>query len=415
MEIIAFFALLVLIFGLISRRVERSILSPAMFFALAGILLFLLGAQVVRFDITSDVVLLLGEITLSLILFSDASRIDFKALRGNAQLPSRLLALGLPLTIVLGAALAAWLLTDLTFWEAAILSVILAPTDASLGLAVVNDRRVPTRIRQALNVESGLNDGIAVPLMFFFIALAEAELTYDKGYWVKFAVEQIGFGVLMGILVGLAGAWLIRRAILSGWMNSTFQQLSLVTLALISYELAAGAGGSGFIAAFTAGLCAGVILKHSGEKLIEFAEYEGQLLNLAMFFLLGVFTAQTLSYISLPIILYVVLSLTVVRMLPVAISLIGTRLKTPTVLFMGWFGPRGLASIVMAVVFIEETTDLPGKPVILMAVLATVFISVFAHGMSAMPWISRYQKQVQALPADAPEHQEVVELPTRAG
>ena len=413
MEVLAFFALLVLAYGLISRRVERSMLSAPMFFALAGLLLYLAGSELVHFNIESSAVLLLGEITLSLVLFSDASRISFSALRGNAALPARLLGIGLPLTILLGAAAAVWLLTGLTFWEAAILGVILAPTDACLGLAVVNDKRVPMRIRQALNVESGLNDGIAVPLLMFFIALAEAEQTYDLGYWLRYAVEQIGFGVLAGAVVGLLGAWLVRRAILTGWMNRVFQQLALLSLALVSYEVAARVGGSGFIAAFTAGLCAGLIFKRTGETLVEFTEQEGMLLNLAMFFLLGVFTAQALPNFNLQILLYALLSLTLIRVLPVAISLLGVGLQRSTTLFVGWFGPRGLASIVMALVFLEETTEIPGKQVIVLAVIATVFLSVFAHGASAMPWIGRYQKQVAAMPESAPEHQEVVELPTR--
>jgi len=414
MEFLAFYALLILVFGLMSRRLERTLLSAPMFFALAGLLLYMAGAGMVHFDIQSTTVLLLGEITLSLVLFSDASRISFASLRGNAQLPTRLLAIGLPLTIVLGAAVGFWLLGGISLWEAAILSVILAPTDASLGLAVVNDQRVPMRIRQALNVESGLNDGIAVPLLFFFIALAEAEISYDAGYWLRFAAQQIGIAVLAGIFVGLAGAWLVRRSIAAGWMNRVFQQLAMISLALISYELAARLGGSGFIAAFTAGLCAGLIFKRSGEKLVEFTELEGQLLNLAMFLLLGIFTAQALPSFTWQILLYALLSLTLVRLLPVVLSLLGTRLQRSTVVFMGWFGPRGLASIVMALVFLEETTELPGKDLIVLAVIATVFISIIAHGASAMPWISLYQRQVAGMPPTAPEHQEVADVPVRS-
>jgi NhaP-type Na+/H+ or K+/H+ antiporter len=416
MEALALFSVLILAFGLISRRVERSIFSAPIFFVLAGIIFFLAGLSFVRVDIGTKVVLLLGEATLTLVLFSDASRISLSALRVNAQLPVRLLGIGLPLTILAGSIVGVMLFTDISFWEAAILSAVLAPTDASLGLAVVNDPRVPMRIRQALNVESGLNDGISVPFLMLFIALAEVEVeaTYGSGYWLLFTVREIGFGVLAGILVGLVGTWLIRQATLRRWMSDAFQRLSMLALALISYQLAAKFGGSGFIAAFVAGLTAGVILKKSEENLVEFAEIEGQLLNLIMFFILGGFAGRFLPDFTWQVLLYAVLSLTIVRILPVAISLIGTRLHRNTVLFMGWFGPRGLASIVMGLVFLEESTSIPNEQVITLTVVATVVLSVFAHGISSMPLIGRYQKLVQVLPAEAPENQEVIELPSRA-
>jgi len=416
MEALALFSVLILAFGLISRRVERSIFSAPIFFVLAGIIFFLAGLSFVRVDIGTKVVLLLGEATLTLVLFSDASRISLSALRVNAQLPVRLLGIGLPLTILAGSIVGVMLFTDISFWEAAILSAVLAPTDASLGLAVVNDPRVPMRIRQALNVESGLNDGISVPFLMLFIALAEVEVeaTYGSGYWLLFTVREIGFGVLAGILVGLVGTWLIRQATLRRWMSDAFQRLSMLALALISYQLAAKFGGSGFIAAVVAGLTAGVILKKSEENLVEFAEIEGQLLNLIMFFILGGFAGRFLPDFTWQVLLYAVLSLTIVRILPVAISLIGTRLHRNTVLFMGWFGPRGLASIVMGLVFLEESTSIPNEQVITLTVVATVVLSVFAHGISSMPLIGRYQKLVQVLPAEAPENQEVIELPSRA-
>ena len=416
MEALALFSVLILAFGLISRRVERSIFSAPIFFVLAGIIFFLAGLSFVRVDIGTKVVLLLGEATLTLVLFSDASRISLSALRVNAQLPVRLLGIGLPLTILAGSIVGVMLFTDISFWEAAILSAVLAPTDASLGLAVVNDPRVPMRIRQALNVESGLNDGISVPFLMLFIALAEVETeaTYGSGYWLLFTVREIGFGVLAGILVGLVGTWLIRQATLRRWMSDAFQRLGMLALALISYQLAAKFGGSGFIAAFVAGLTAGVILKKSEENLVEFAEIEGQLLNLIMFFILGGFAGRFLPDFTWQVLLYAVLSLTIVRILPVAISLIGIRLHRNTVLFMGWFGPRGLASIVMGLVFLEESTSIPNEQVITLTVVATVVLSVFAHGISSMPLIGRYQKLVQVLPAEAPENQEVIELPSRA-
>src|SRR3712207_2868991 len=222
-------------FGLVSRRLEGTVLTAPLLFVAAGVVLGPAGLALVEFELDDHTVLLLAEIALAIVLFTDAARTNLSTLRENEGLPLRLLGIGMPLTIALGTVVAALLLTDLTFWEAAIVGAVLAPTDAALGQAVVSNPRVPIRIRQALNVEAGLNDGLSVPFLALFLTLAVAEVELlSARLWIRFALEQVGLGVLVGVGVGLLGGWLVSRASRSGWMTGSFQRLALLSLAIIS-------------------------------------------------------------------------------------------------------------------------------------------------------------------------------------
>jgi NhaP-type Na+/H+ or K+/H+ antiporter len=382
----------------------------------AGAVLGPAALGLVEFELDDHSVLLLGEIALALVLFTDAARTNLSTLRQNEGLPLRLLGIGMPLTIALGTAVAALLLTDLTFWEAAIVGAVLAPTDAALGQAVVSNPRVPLRVRQALNVEAGLNDGLSVPFLALFLTLAVAEEELQPAsYWIRFALEQIGFGVLVGIGVGLGGGWLVSQASRRGWMTDSFQRLALLVLALIAWALADQIGGNGFIAAFVGGLAVGPTVEHVGERLIRFTDAEGQLLNLSVFFIFGVLVIGFKGSLTWVVALYALLSLTVIRLLPVALSLAGTHLRVVSVLFMGWFGPRGLASIVLGLIVVAEAPLLAGREEIEAIVALTVFLSVLLHGVTAAPLSAAYARRVQNMGPDAPEKREAVEAPTRVG
>jgi sodium/hydrogen antiporter len=409
-------AAVVFAFGLVSRRLEGTVLTAPIVFVVAGFVLGPWGLGLVEFKLDDHNVLLVSEIALAIVLFTDAASTNLSSLRQNEALPLRLLGIGMPLTIVLGTIVAALLLTDLTLWEAAIVGTVLAPTDAALGQPVVSNPRVPARIRQALNVEAGLNDGLSVPFLALFLTLAEAEEEHlSASVWVRFAVEQVGFGVLVGVGVGLAGGWLVSLASRRGWMNESFQRLALLALAIVAWALADTAGGNGFIAAFVGGLVVGPTVKRVGERLIRFTEAEGQLLNLSVFFIFGVLAAGLIRSLSWTIVLYALLSLTVIRMLPVAISLLGTHLRGVTVLFAGWFGPRGLASIVLGLVVVEEAPLLPGRPEIEAVVTLTVLLSVLLHGLTAAPLSAAYARRIEGMAADVPEKREAVVMPTRPG
>jgi sodium/hydrogen antiporter len=409
-------AAVVFLFGLISRRLEGTILTAPLVFVAAGVLLGPALFGVAEFALDEHTVLLLSEIALAVVLFTDAAQTNLRALRQNEALPLRLLGIGMPLTIALGAGIAALLLTDLTLWEAAIVGTVLAPTDAALGQPVVSNPRVPARIRQALNVEAGLNDGLSVPFLALFLTLAEAEEEHlSASVWVRFAMEQVGLGVLVGVGVGLAGGWLVSLASRREWMNESFQRLALLALAIVAWALADQIGGNGFIAAFVGGLVVGPTVRRVGERLIRFTEAEGQLLNLSVFFIFGVLAAGLIRSLSWTIVLYALLSLTVIRMLPVALSLLGTRLRGVTVLFAGWFGPRGLASIVLGLVVVEEAPLLPGRPEIEAVVTLTVLLSVLLHGLTAAPLSAAYARRIEGMAADVPEKREAVVMPTRPG
>jgi len=410
---LAVLASVIFLFGLVSRRLEGTVLTAPLVFVAAGVILGPAGLALVEFELDDHSVLLLGEIALAIVLFTDAARTNLSALRQNEVLPLRLLGIGMPLTIALGTFVATLVLTDLTFWEAAIVGTVLAPTDAALGQAVVNNPRVPIRTRQALNVEAGLNDGLSVPFLALFLTLAVAEEELQSAsYWIRFALEQVGLGVLVGVGVGLAGGWLVSWASKREWMTESFERLVLLALAIIAWALADQIGGNGFIAAFVGGLVVGPTVERVGEQLLRFTEAEGQLLNLSVFFVFGVLVIGLIQPLSLQVALYALLSLSVIRMLPVAVSLAGTHLRSVSVLFMGWFGPRGLASIVLGLIVVSEAPLLAGREQIELVVALTVLVSVLLHGFTAAPLSTAYARRVETMSPNASENQGVGEAPT---
>ncbi|HZD30818.1 MAG TPA: cation:proton antiporter [Candidatus Angelobacter sp.] len=399
------FLTLLFVYSLVSRRVEASVLTAPMLFTAAGMLLYPVLPAIRSAGVNATVLLRVAEIGLVLLLFTDASRTDFGVLRNIKTLPARLLSVGMLLTILLGAVAAKLVFPWLSLWEAGILAAILAPTDAGLGQVIVNSPRVPIRIRQALNVEAGLNDGLSVPFMLFFMAIAAAKVEGESASLTQFAVEQLGFGVLVGLGVGLIGGWLLGLARRKGWAADSFLQVGVVAVPLIGMGISELVAASMFIAAFVAGLAVQPGFEEASKHSVEFTEEWGQLFNLAVFFLFGMIVVKYWSQFDARCWFYAVLSLTIVRMLPVAISLTGARLSHASVLFMGWFGPRGLASIVLGLVYLEQEMNLPGESTIRLVVILTVVLSIFAHGLTAQPGIGWYAHSIQRLSQNAPEKQ----------
>ncbi|GKT10314.1 cation:proton antiporter [Desulforhabdus sp. TSK] len=406
MTILVVFILLVFGYSLASRRMEHTILTAPMVFTGVGMLLVITLPVLGELDAERKAFLLLAEIGLVLTLFSDATRINLGVLRANENLPIRLLSIGMLPTILLGALTAAFIFPELSLWEASILAAILAPTDAGLGEVIVNSPQVPTRVRQALNVEAGLNDGLSVPFMMCFIALAEVSTKGAGAVLMQFVWEQLGFGALVGAAIGFAGGGLLGLANRKGWMAESLQQFGLVALPILCVIGCEPIGGSMFIAAYVAGLVVQMGFGEAGQKSVEFTEGWGRLLDFFVFFLFGMLVARVMRQFTPALAVYAMLSLTVVRMLPVAMALIGTRLSVVTAVFMGWFGLRGLASIVLGLVYLEQESRLPGESTIRLAVMATVLLSIFAHGLSAVPGISLYARKIAMLDASAPELQE---------
>jgi NhaP-type Na+/H+ or K+/H+ antiporter len=398
---LALIALALLGVAAVSRRLAGTPITPAILFVAFGLLV---GSEVldgIDLSTSSATVRALAEATLALVLFSDASRIDLGALRRTVGLPGRLLGIGLPLTIALGAVAAAAIFGQLTVMEAVILAVVLAPTDAALGQAVVTEPRVPQRIRQGLNVESGLNDGICVPLLFAAVAIAdvESEISGDRSP-ATLLVEEIGYGLLGGVVAGLLIALIVKQAGRRDLIAEAWRQAIPAAGAALAYGIASGLHGSGFIAAFVAGTVFRLALNRDPEELNQFTEELGSVLNGVTFVLFGaVLLGPALSELTWQLALYALLSLTVVRMLPVVIAMAGSRARGPTLGFLGWFGPRGLASIVFAVIVVEES-DLPHETLIVQAIYLTVGLSVLAHGLTAAPLADRYARWYEQHPRE---------------
>ena len=391
-------AALLVVYTALSRRLEPLSVSGPMFFMTAGLLVGpALG--LLELDVDGELVKHLAEITLTLVLFADASRISMRALRSEFKVPVRLLSVGLPLTIVAGTLAGVGVLPGIDVGEALVLAVVLACTDAALGQAVVTDERIPSRIRQGLNVESGLNDGLCVPLFYIAIAVAGAEVGGSSAAELVF--EAIGLGLVGGLVAGAAGGVVLRLARTGHPIDTHWLHIMVVGSAALAAGIATAIGGSIFIAAFSGGLLFGVLRNHAEDDVTELVDEGGELFNAVTFIVFGAaILGPLLDDVTWQVVLYAVLSLTVVRMLPVALALLGTGARPQTVAFVGWFGPRGLASIVFAVILVDET-ELPHLDTLVLAVVVTVAISVVVHGLTAPPLTERYTRWWQAQPRDA--------------
>jgi len=375
------------IYALVSRRLSRSIISGPMFFAAVGFVAVAVGlGEEPTGDVTGMVTVAL-EMTLALVLFTDAMATKISSGRDEAELPSRLLGFGMPLIILTGAIVAAGLFPEFDLVGVAIVATVLAPTDAALGAPVVSNTRVAARIRGALNIESGLNDGIALPFLLFFIAIGEAE---DGANLFSLLLSAIGIAVIVGIGIGWVSARLIIASSDRGWLQPIWRQIAVVTVPVVAYVVADEFGGSGFIATFVGGLIFGRLLLASYPDIANFAEDLAEVVTMVAFMIFGGLILQPrVGDFTWEILLYGLLSLTLVRMLPVAISMIGTHLRPPTILYMGWFGPRGLASLIFATVVLEEV-DIPGTELMATIVTLTVALSILLHGITAYAGSNRY-------------------------
>ena len=388
--------LLLVAWAIASRLLARFNVTGAMVFLAAGYVLANPTWGVIVVDVDAPSMHLLVELTLALLLFSDAAREKLDRLRRDALLPTRLLAVGLPLSLLLGTLFAAWIFDDYSWALAGFVGATLAPTDAALSAPVINDERLSHRVRGGLNVESGLNDGMATPIVAFSLAVVASELGLgDHGDSAETgALVELALGVLVGVSVGLVGAGLITLGSRRGWMVPGGRRFATLPLALASFAIAASLDGNSFVAAFVAGLAFGATLPSDVtrvEEAVELPQLLGELLALVVWFFFGAaLLPVALQHVSVSTALYAFLSLTVVRMVPVAVALLGSGTDKATVLFLGWFGPRGLASVVFALLAVEE---LGASPVVMQAVSVvtlTVLLSVVLHGLSAAPLGGRF-------------------------
>jgi sodium/hydrogen antiporter len=393
----AVLAAFLLIYSAIAGRVERSWISGPIVFTGIGLLLGPDGLGVLRLDIGGEGLRILAELTLAMVLFTDAANADFAVVRRNLGLPERLLLIGLPLTIVLGFLAAALMFPYLGVLEMALLATMLAPTDAALGKPVVTNPAVPVVMREGLNLESGLNDGICVPIVVLLLGLSVGtQIEGDKTvHAARVVIEEIGIGALLGLALTWCTVQMLHFAERRGWLSEHWVEIPIVALAAACFAAAQAAGGSGFIACFVGGLLLSGLRERHKKELLHGAESTGETLALITWVMFGgIVVARMLDRVGWPALVYAALSLTVIRMLPVFLCLIGTRTSTADRLFIGWFGPRGLATIVFAVLVLDE--HLPGNDTIMLAAGWTVLLSVIAHGVSANPLVSAIGRRVSA-------------------
>ncbi len=387
---IAVLALFAFAYSLVASRLARATVNGPVVYLLFGALVGPVALGLVDLTIGMEGIRLLAELTLALVLFTDASNADLAVLRRARRLPVRLLLIGLPLTILLGIGVGVLIFPGLGIFEVAVLATMLAPTDAALGKAVVTNEDVPAPIREGLNVESGLNDGICVPILFTFLALATQSEDESAGELVlSLMTEEIGIGAAIGVGLAAAGAWAFGQAAARRWTVEPWLGIPVAALAFACFGLTQFAGGSGFIACFTGGLTFGALAKEHKHAVLEGAEGSGEIFSLATWVVFG--AAVVLQHPGVTdwrVIVYAVLSLTVIRMLPVFLCVSGLRTGTDGKLFLGWFGPRGLASVVFLVIVLDA--KLPGSDILTGAVVATVVLSILAHGLSANPLAAAY-------------------------
>ena len=386
------------LYALTASRLDRLSIGAPLVFLLAGAVLGPGWLDVLAVPVNSEPFKLITELTLALLLFTDASTVRLARLKEDAGFPARLLMIGLPLTLVLGTLLARLLAPSLAWPMAALIATILAPTDAALSLPVVSNAMVPVRIRRALNVESGLNDGIATPIVAVLLAIVAAEAVHGPG-WVAAASRSIGGALLVAAIVGAGGGRLVAWARARGWTTSTSEQLLVLVAALLAYLAAVGVEGNGFVAAFTAGLFFGSASGHVLHEATEHTETSGMFLSFAVWALFGaalVGPVLAQQWRAAPI-AYAILSLTVVRMLCVAVALYGSRLHPLTILFVGWFGPRGLASVVFLVIAVDDLGITQLSDPLVQTVVWTIALSVVLHGLTSAPLARAYGVRIGAL------------------
>lgn len=381
-------ALFTLIYSVVAKGLERTWLSGPLLFTVFGALVGPLGLGWIEVRADAESLRLLAELTLAVVLFTDAAGADLGVLRQFGRMPRRLLLVGLPLTILLGWAAGLLLFGALSVVEAALLGAMLAPTDAALGKGVITNTAVPDPVRQALNVESGLNDGICVPVVLLLLAIVEDSAGTGLDAWrfgAGLFLQSLGIGAVVGAALAACSAALLHLAHGRNWLSAAWTKITVVALAFACFGGAQSLGGSGFIAAFVGGLLFGVLLKRHRSMLLTAAEGIGDSLSLVTWGMFGAaVVGPALTVLAWRPVLYAALSLTVIRMAPVYLSLAGLGLSREARLFTGWFGPRGLASVVFGVLALDA--ELPEGRLLTLIVVWTIILSVVAHGVTAPLW-----------------------------
>ena len=383
-DLLVYIALAMLVYCIYSAKISAvGITMPMVFLALGVVMGF--GGSAISVS-SATTFHHLAEVTLALLLFADATTLRRDALTRIGPQTKRMLFLGLPLAIVIGAVVNLIVLPHWPIWQAFLLAALLAPTDAALGQSIRSNERIPQTLRDAMNAESGLNDGLALPFVIFFAGLAAGEVdpSLGDGALVMLVATQIGIGAAVGLLGGAAIGKLRNHVMARKTMDESLGQVAALALVGFIFFAAEHVGGNAFVAVFVAGMAYANAAKGSVVHARHFLEGDGQFLAMLSFFFIGaLFVPEALQYLTPASLLVVVLSLVIVRPAAIWLSLVRTRTPPNERLFYGWFGPRGLATALFAVFVAMDFEGLPLINEIIVIATTTVLVSAFAHGISA--------------------------------
>ncbi|MCH9817190.1 MAG: cation:proton antiporter [Actinomycetia bacterium] len=379
------FSGLVFVFAVLARRLGWYQITPPMAFLVAGAVVFWILPEVA---IDNSAVRVLAEFALLVVLFHDASAVRVSSLRHHPGIPLRLLLIGFPLALLATFGTTSWLLPGVGLAGALLIAGALTPTDAGLGAPTILNPVVPNRIRRALNVESGLNDGMATPIVLFALALLATDEGAAQPTLISISIVPVVLALVEALILGLGAAWILDASSRRGWSSARSRAIAVLAIPFLAWGIAELIGANGFITAFVAGMVFGArsgCLHEDGDA-AELLETGADLLSYAVWlFAGGLAVVMIQGGFRWQWLVLAVLALTVLRVVPVIISLIGSGLQLPSMLFIGWFGPRGLATIVFALLTLEDLGSEGPVFDIVGVTMTTVVISVFAHGMSAQP------------------------------
>jgi sodium/hydrogen antiporter len=396
---------LVLCYAAVSGLVRRWDLAPALVFLVLGVGLGPSCLGWIEAGSDTKVFNVLSELALTVILFNQASTLNLQNAFRRGHLPLRLMTIGIPVTFVLNTAIAVSVLPVLPFWEAVCLAVIVAPTEVALVDALLEDPRIPERVRRALSIESGLFDGFALAALLAALALASEQTHPAAVRWAWFAFRTEFVSLAVGVLIGVIGGVVISRSSARGWMSGTWAQLATLALALVCFELGERLHGSGFVTAFVGGLAYAVVLRRNGIQAAatQVSDAAGQVLELLVFALFGaVAVVPAWRDVGWRVVVFAAVVLIVVRSAALAIALAGSGLPRRSQLFMGWFGPRGIGTLVLGLIVIEKGEIQQGG-LITQAVVVIVTLSLVLHSVTAAPGIRLCRQEVDTPTGNPPE------------
>jgi NhaP-type Na+/H+ or K+/H+ antiporter len=400
---------MVLCYAVISALVKRWYVAPALIFTLCGIALGPFGVGVIDVGHDAGNYLLVAELALTLILFNQAAALDLSAVVQRRGITFRLLVFGIPLSLGLGVLTATLLMPFMSLGGAIAFGTIVAPAEVALISALLEDRRIPEPVRHALSTESGFYDGFALTTMVLALAVTREKETSAHGglgdlawYLVRTEVLSAAAGLILGAVGGAVITWSRRR----GWMSDTWAQLSMLMGALLCFEVGGLLDGSGLVAAFAGGLAFAFVSEGTGNRPERHvSDAAAHLLELVVFAMFGAY-AVVAAWRDLEwrVAAFAVVAVFAVRLIAVSVALIRTDLPARDRLFIGWFGPRGLGTIVLGLLMIEHSEpDL--ESLITQIVGITVSLSLVVHSLTVWPginWLAKNQRVDVAKIGSAP-------------